>query len=71
MKRYLASLVACVIAALAISETGTGETPQSITVPTRIDRVMVYHDRALVARRGEVRLKEAGVYDLVFRDLPR
>ncbi len=70
MKRYLASLIACVIAALAISETGTGETPQSITVPTRIDRVMVYHDRALVARRGEVRLKEAGVYDLVFRDLP-
>ncbi len=70
MKRYILPLIACGIAVLCIGETGSGETARSITVPSRIDRVMVYHDRALVTRRGEVQLKEPGVYELVFRDLP-
>ncbi|HDP79561.1 MAG TPA: mucoidy inhibitor MuiA family protein [Spirochaetes bacterium] len=70
MKRYIVPFIVCGMVALLVAERGAGETGKSVTVPSRIDRVMVYHDRALVTRRGEAQLKEPGVYDLVFRDLP-
>lgn len=70
MNRYILTLIAWSMVALAPIVSGSGETTNTVTVPSRIDRVMVYQDRALVTRRGEAAIKEPGVYDLVFRDLP-
>jgi len=46
------------------------ENQKVLEVPSRIDRVMVYSDRALVTRVAKLDNLTAGIYEVTLRDLP-
>ncbi|HNX58203.1 MAG TPA: mucoidy inhibitor MuiA family protein [Spirochaetota bacterium] len=47
-----------------------GQIKNSIEVDSKIDRVMVYHDRALVTRIARIDKVSAGTSEIIFRNLP-
>ena len=46
----------------------SGQTGKGVSIAARIDRVMVYQDRALVTRKGTVNPEKSGIFTVVFRD---
>ncbi len=47
-----------------------GRSVKEMVIATKIDRVMVYQDRALITRRGMVNPENSGTCNMVFKDLP-
>ena len=47
-----------------------GQSRNAIEVDSRIDRVMVYHDRALITRVARIDKVYAGTSEIIFRNLP-
>lgn len=72
MKMLLKQTISCMAVIILITGIGIADAPDGkiITPPSRVDRVMVYHDRALVTRVircGEIK---PGVYDLIVPNMP-
>jgi len=70
MKRIMWLVLALCISAMAVVTDVNAEGQKVLETPSIIDRVMVYSDRALVTRQAKIENLEAGLYDVVLKELP-
>ncbi len=67
MKKYILIIAAALSVTLVKADT---ELKKEIEIDSKIDRVMVYQDRALITRKSRPFTLNQGMYDISFRDLP-
>jgi uncharacterized protein (TIGR02231 family) len=72
MKITTLSLVffATMVSFLGISTYARAEQKKEIVPASKIDRVMVYPDRALVTRTARCTVQEPGIYEILFNNMP-
>lgn len=67
--RSIQALVLIIVAA-GLIPAARGQGKKTLTPESRIDRVMVYHDRALVTRIARCGDLEPGTYEILFNNMP-
>jgi len=70
MKRMLWIMLVMCASAMVFLPVAQAEGQKVLETPSIIDRVMVYSDRALVTRQAKIEKLEAGLYDVILKELP-